>query len=225
MTLTRQAGQWIVITYPQYDGVVAPLTYPPVFRSLAAIPHILDTTAMKTLPVATVEASGINMSRDRNSYWSASFAIDTGFVETIRGIFKRYADPVLAQRPVGVDLFCSYQAITKGVLRNMANEGGNSLGLDPAGQPLFFMNFSGMWSNKADDALVLDALRKIYDESVRVAKERGLYSPYIYMNYATGSQDVIGSYGQVSRDMLRAVSRKYDPTGVFQRLQPGYFKL
>ena len=56
------------------------------------------------------------------------------------------------------------------------------------------------------------------------AKRRNLVNDYIYMNYASQFQDVVGSYGE-SADKLRRIARKYDPTEVFQKLQPGYFKL
>lgn len=52
----------------------------------------------------------------------------------------------------------------------------------------------------------------------------GLYEDYIYMNYASQYQDVIGSYGSGNQNRLKAVAKKYDPTGVYQELTPGWFK-
>ena len=48
---------------------------------------------------------------------------------------------------------------------------------------------------------------------------------YIYMNYASPYQDVIESYGAENKQRLKDIAEEYDPIGVFQRLQPGYFKL
>lgn len=48
---------------------------------------------------------------------------------------------------------------------------------------------------------------------------------YVYMNYASQYQDVISSYGADNKAKLKSIASKYDPTAVFQRLQPGYFKL
>lgn len=45
------------------------------------------------------------------------------------------------------------------------------------------------------------------------------------MNYAALEQPVLPSYGQKNLAKLRATSKKYDPLGVWQKLQPGYFKL
>jgi hypothetical protein len=38
-------------------------------------------------------------------------------------------------------------------------------------------------------------------------------------------QPVFASYGAANLAKLRATSKKYDPNGVWQKLQPGYFKL
>jgi vacuolar-type H+-ATPase subunit C/Vma6 len=57
------------------------------------------------------------------------------------------------------------------------------------------------------------------------AKELDLYHRYLYMNYASQFQDVIGGYGETSRAKMRDIAKKYDESNVFQVLQPGYFKL
>lgn len=48
---------------------------------------------------------------------------------------------------------------------------------------------------------------------------------WVYMNYGSQFQDVISSYGPENKAALKRIAAKYDPTGVFQNLQPGYFKL
>ncbi len=56
-------------------------------------------------------------------------------------------------------------------------------------------------------------------------KKMGLYHRYIYQNYAAASQDVFGGYGEENRQRLLEIQRRYDPEGVFSRLQPGVFKV
>jgi hypothetical protein len=53
----------------------------------------------------------------------------------------------------------------------------------------------------------------------------GIYHEFIYMNYASLYQDVISGYGSTNKARLQKISAYYDPQGVFQTLQPGYFKL
>jgi len=45
------------------------------------------------------------------------------------------------------------------------------------------------------------------------------------VKYAAQEQNVFEGYGSANHAKLRIISKKYDPEGVFQRLQPGYFKL
>lgn len=66
---------------------------------------------------------------------------------------------------------------------------------------------------------------RLLQRSIELAKETDLYHPYIYQNYAEISQDVFAGYGKGNRERLRGIQSKYDPAGVFSRLQPGYFKV
>ena len=45
------------------------------------------------------------------------------------------------------------------------------------------------------------------------------------MNYGNKVQDVVAGYGAQNKAKLLSISKKYDPSGVFEKLQPGYFKL
>lgn len=65
----------------------------------------------------------------------------------------------------------------------------------------------------------------IIDRAVSLAKEMDLHHRYIYQNYANRGQDVFGGYGEENREKLKMIQSKYDPEGVFTKLQPGYFKL
>lgn len=81
------------------------------------------------------------------------------------------------------------------------------------------------WSNIADDDRILAAAQNILDRSKSAASAAGLLNRYVYQNYASFKQDVFPSYGPENLARLKAVSKKYDPAQVFQKLQPGYFKL
>ncbi len=87
------------------------------------------------------------------------------------------------------------------------------------------VNLAVSWSDAADDALIYSTTRRVIDRSIDVAKQLGVANKYIYQNYAAKGQDVFAGYGEVNRQRLIKISEKYDPKGVFQKLQPGYFKL
>ncbi|KAK6826153.1 FAD binding domain-containing protein [Apiospora arundinis] len=64
-------------------------------------------------------------------------------------------------------------------------------------------------------------MKQIKQES----RDLGVANDWVYMNYASQYQDVIASYGAENKAKLKRVAEEYDPRGVFQKLQPGYFKL
>lgn len=69
-------------------------------------------------------------------------------------------------------------------------------------------------------------LVKKWVEDVRAfAESVGGAQDWLYLNYADSTQDVLRSYGEENVKLMREVSRKYDPEGVFQRLCPGGFKI
>jgi hypothetical protein len=87
------------------------------------------------------------------------------------------------------------------------------------------MLVSASWALPSDDAAVLAAAQNIVTSINSTAHQLGLGNRYIYQNYASAAQNVFGGYGEENLEKLEAVSKKYDPTGVFKKLQPGYFKL
>ena len=87
------------------------------------------------------------------------------------------------------------------------------------------MSLGVMWSSAGDDARIFATSDRIIDRSIAAAKELHLDYKFIYQNYASRRQDVFAGYGRANHDRLVQISRKYDPSQVFQKLQPGYFKL
>jgi hypothetical protein len=81
------------------------------------------------------------------------------------------------------------------------------------------------YSNTGDDELVQNGMQAIIDKHESILRNMGLYIPFKYLNYPDKSQDPIGSYGDDVKARLQAVSRKYDPVGLFQTAVPGGFKL
>jgi hypothetical protein len=81
------------------------------------------------------------------------------------------------------------------------------------------------WSKVEDDAVMREFGDRVLERIVGEAKKMGLHHPYIYQNYAGAGQDVFAGYGLENRLRLMEIQKKYDPEGVFTRLQPGGFKV
>jgi hypothetical protein len=69
------------------------------------------------------------------------------------------------------------------------------------------------------------AMTNCYNRIIKTAGDRGLLHNYQYMNYANQTQAPMEGYERENVDRLKVISKLYDPEGVFQTLQPGYFKL
>ena len=81
------------------------------------------------------------------------------------------------------------------------------------------------WQDDAHDEAMHKAIDSMGNEVAQIAASKGLSRPQLFPNDATFSQNPMESFGSENLGRLRAVSRKYDPQQVFQRLQNGGFKL
>lgn len=75
------------------------------------------------------------------------------------------------------------------------------------------------WSDPSDEPIMREACRAVIEEAENVAKRNGTYLPFVYSNYASRDQDPLASYGAENVKKLKEIAQKYDPDGVFQRLQ------
>ncbi len=103
--------------------------------------------------------------------------------------------------------------------------GTNSLGLPKGVTDVVITDMTVGWNNASDDATMVAFLDTMLSRQTQALISKGVYIPFIYLNYAGASQDPIGSYGYSIKSQLQTVSKKYDPNGVFQTLVPGGFKL
>ena len=81
------------------------------------------------------------------------------------------------------------------------------------------------WTEAADDGLVNETASKFIADVETLAREKGVYHRFVYLDYADKTQNPIDGYGEANKQRLQAVSKKYDPQGLFQKGVPGGFKL
>lgn len=223
LVIARSNGSSFVLTELEHTTPVNPTAMPKIFEEFMALPAVADTTANRTLHELTVNINSSSPYYLRNMYSTITYRLSaelTSFsaqlcLETFASL-----DDIAAILPC-----CVYQHISEGVLGNMAKNGGNPLGLSAEDGPYMILLIPVMWAGATDDARVYQAADAIQTKVLEKAKELGLYEDYIYMNYASQYQDVVASYGPENKARLKEVAAKYDPAAVFQRLQPGYFKL
>lgn len=200
-----------------------PVESPAMFQDWKNISTVTDTTGIHTLPELTTLLSEGIPDGVRETYWDVTFKLDRALFSFLVNTFNDLLPDIL-----GADNLLptvSIQLITLPQLQQMQKNGGNALGLSPSDGPLFIMNLGTMWTNPADDQRILKFNNDLISKVQAEAAKKGLNNDYIYMNYASPYQSVIPRYGAVNQKRLKSVSEWFDPTGVFQKLQPGYFKL
>lgn len=81
------------------------------------------------------------------------------------------------------------------------------------------------WNLAKDDQYVWNLIQETTELVEKLTKQRGVYDPYLFLNDAYPSQKVLQSYGAENFALLKTISKKYDPNGIFQSQVPGGFKL
>ena len=104
-------------------------------------------------------------------------------------------------------------------------KGTNMFGLTPGKTDDVMVDMTAAYNNESDDALVKSVITDIVKKQRAILKQNGHLMDFIYLNYADTSQKVFQSWGANNVAKLKAVSKKYDPKGVFQKHVPGGFKL
>lgn len=215
------SGQAISISSLEYSDPVT--TYPTIFENFKAIPAVSDTTAVQSLSQITLEFEVDNPDGLRESYWTFTCKLDSDYLTFLTNLFFSEIDPI--KGVLGVLPVLVLQVIPTSTIEQMQKNGGNALGLDPSDGPLVLLNLAFRWASPQDDDAIYNTIGKITADAIAEAKNRGVFNEYLYMNYASQFQDVIAGYGSENRQRLIDISHKYDPQQVFQKLQPGYFKL
>lgn len=125
----------------------------------------------------------------------------------------------------GVVWSLSLEPIITAITKQSVAAGGNVLGLTPPPQGLILSLLSATWENAADDSTMNNAANSLLQNIISASRRTGTFHPYVEHNHAAENQDPITSYGPANKAFLQAVSRKYDPKGVFQTRVPGGFKV
>ncbi|RAL04565.1 FAD-binding oxidoreductase [Aspergillus ibericus CBS 121593] len=125
--------------------------------------------------------------------------------------------------PDGCILHYTIQPMSAAGVRAGEERGGNVLGLEGVGQVWWV--FTCEWPTGIDDSIAQAAVETMSARVEILAREKELLLDFKCMTFATGSQRVLGGYGAENVKRMQDVAGKYDPEGVFQRLQFGGFLL
>lgn len=102
----------------------------------------------------------------------------------------------------------------------------NSKELIHNADPIIGVNIIASWENAADNEKVNQFVATFLSNLNAAAKQQGLHIPFSFLNDAQSGEKVFQYYGGgKSLPKMQKISKKYDPNGVFQKLETGGFKL
>ncbi|KAL2837489.1 hypothetical protein BJY01DRAFT_251448 [Aspergillus pseudoustus] len=164
----------------------------------------------------------------REVYWNHSFILSKGFASWVIQYFFLIVHEI--KDIPAIHPLLIFQVITKPQIKAMSRFGGNSLGVDERStkkghHPLHIPLSAISWQNAEDDKRVYEFIAGFYTALSAKAEAMAVKNNFVYMNYASQFRDAISSYGANNRERLQEIASKYDPLKVFEKLQPGYFKL
>ena len=93
---------------------------------------------------------------------------------------------------------------------------------DPV-QTVVIAQLTGTWKHDEDTADLEPVATKLIADIEIAAKKKRKETGFIYLNFAHAGQKVFGEGERL--ETLKALSKQYDPNGIFQKLVPGGFKL
>jgi hypothetical protein len=160
----------------------------------------------------------------KRQYWaSITVKPDISMMETFHDKWQSALDRI--KDAEGFIFSFGFHPLTKALLQNSEKAGGNAMAIPPSDGPLFVILINPIWNLADDDYRIFKTVGALVDDLRSTAAQKGLLHRYIFTNYGFKEDKVISGYGEESVSILKKISQKYDPTGMFQVGVPGGFKL
>ncbi|GKZ76364.1 hypothetical protein AnigIFM56816_006624 [Aspergillus niger] len=200
-----------------------PPSPPAVYNAFFDIPQLFST--VRVAPVYEISLEQGSFSQNGKRQLSVVTTHDAT-VPMLKATYVRWNTSLTAVQDVpGIVWSISLEPLPAAIYAR-APKGHNVMGLPSDSEKALVVTLlSATWDNAADDTRVEETAKSLFAGIEADAYELNAYHPFVYLNYAAQWQDPIASYGPENVARLRQISREVDPTGVFQRLVPGGFKI
>ncbi|KAL8723704.1 MAG: hypothetical protein Q9181_007213 [Wetmoreana brouardii] len=200
-------------------------TVPAAFVNFTKIPTTVPSTVKRRTYVDFETETEYSAVRTfRQLFRATSLKSTPPVVNFVYDIFKTQAQQL---KPVqNLIISFVYQPLTVDLLKASRASGGDAIDLDPADGPIMAMIVNAAWSNAADDSYVNQWAANLTSAIDSKSQAAGYYYPFIFLNDAQGDQKVLAKYGKgASLPRLKTIAQRFDPDGVFQKLDGGAFKV
>ncbi|EGU81303.1 hypothetical protein FOXB_08198 [Fusarium oxysporum f. sp. conglutinans Fo5176] len=219
LDITRVNGSIAAVEFIGYPELVQ---NPPLYDSIYALSSSANTLRLANYTDLAAEMAVVTNSRGlRNTYRTLTIEYDAELLREIFDTWAEITEPHAAVITASLDI----NVITSQMRNRSSRTIKNTYGLGGATNQLIIVMFSLSWDDGAQDTTSHRLVQDLGNSVESLADQVGKLKRFRCMNYAHIEQDVIGSFGDSNKKLLKHVARTYDPHGVFQWLQPGGFKL
>ncbi|CAO2653667.1 Nn.00g030780.m01.CDS01 [Neocucurbitaria sp. VM-36] len=210
----------ILAAYEDVAGNVAPAGFDK-FMAINATSSTMRLASHKALTDELEQAAGY-----RDVWFTMTFKNNPHIFEHIVESHQKFVDEWKAEN-TDHDFItqCMFQAIPTIFAKHSVERGGNVLGLEREKDNAIMLLFNIAVKGAETETRARAKLRAYGEELQAFAASLGGGVAWQFMNYADSYQNPLGSYGAENVNKIRAASKKYDPTGVFQTQCPGGFKI
>ncbi|CAI6341386.1 unnamed protein product [Periconia digitata] len=201
-----------------------PVVRPDAYKEFFAVTNnISDTT--KIQPMSAISAEFGSDTTKRVQFRTVSFKIDLATLQETARLYKLVITELQAKASGQWRVSCLHQVWSTSYTADSEAKGGNVLGMERYTENFIMYQSYLSWSEAKDDELFIDLGIMLTDGIQKFAASAGTDVKYLYLNYADKDQDPLTSYGADKVDFMKAVAAEYDPSGVYQNLLPGGFKI
>ncbi|KAI8957882.1 FAD-binding domain-containing protein [Daldinia sp. FL1419] len=183
------------------------------FYSLGSYQPIIPAFNGSLLDIMALTGSRFSTGEIRTYGETFSHKADADLMVELYDIFTEETKSL----PTGASAIWVPNPIAASVATIGKQHGGNLLGLEEVPQQWYEWYIT--WTDPAQDRTVWDISQRITQRCTEVSQAKGLLLPYLFMNTAGKTQNVLKSYGAENVEFIKATAAKYDPQRVFQTLQ------
>ncbi|KAF2844572.1 FAD-binding domain-containing protein [Plenodomus tracheiphilus IPT5] len=236
-TYDPYAAGWLTVRYNHTAATFTPISilyYTQPQSKPGALKQVIDTqpqitNGMIEAPISehTRNASRNVIANPQRTVWATtSFKITPTIVLRIHEVWKKHVPEVTKQYAYANPIAeLTFQALPAPP-RNGSSP--NSFGFASTETPekdMLFVQSVFTYGDAAADEGFQEALKDFMKLFEDVLREESVLHRFKYLNFAASFQDPFASFGSDEVSKLKAVAKKYDPKGVFQKQVPGGFKL
>ncbi|KAJ7142101.1 hypothetical protein C8R43DRAFT_581140 [Mycena crocata] len=204
----------------------SPVAFPPLYSDLQALAPdaLLNTLRVTDLLSLTTEFQATAPGQGRVQWFTLTVkASDATLLWDMHQKGVELFEPYLNRS--GFSWATIFQPLNHGFATASERNGGHPSGILPEHGDLVVVLGTALWSDAADDQIMKDTVHEYWRWAERTASDRDLLHPFIYMNYASELQDVMGSVGEENKLQMRRIKELYDPENRFGACWKGGFKL